>query len=146
MRLESCEEFNIEKFIKNINGKWKEEKKQLQEQLDSITELPSIENQSGVRGTEKSDPTSKQAILRMKIEHDIEDIEWCEKVYEMAKQRLPDTERELFNGFFESKGKKAMWKFVEEQCEKNHTTQSSIYRKRQEILDKYKDIVETLYL
>lgn len=133
MRLESCVHFDTELFIKNLKT-WKEEKRRLQLELESMPELPSVENKSGVRSTDVSDPTSRQAIRRIEIENEIEDIEKCERVYEIARKHLTPEELAVFKVFFEPKD--PIWKEIDRFTRGNYTCRMNMYRDRRKILEK----------
>ena len=55
MRLESCRRFDTEKFIKNLR-EWRKDREKLLAELESLSELPSVNNESGVRSSEISKP------------------------------------------------------------------------------------------
>ena len=133
MRLETCRHFDTEMFIKQLK-KWEKEKEKLQEQLDNISLLPSINNDSGVRGTDISDPTSRLALKRLELIEQIEDIEECERVYEVAKGFLTPEELEIFKVFFEPK--EPIWRGIDRYAQGNYTCRMNVYRQRRKILDK----------
>lgn len=138
-RLENCNHFNAEEFIKN-QKKWKKEKKRLLMKLDAISEIPSIENKSGVRGTGISDQTARQAILREPILQDLKDIERAEEAYNVMKSKLTDDEKEIIEGFFESR--KPNWLFVSKWEKSHYMSQTSVYNERKRILKKIESIMD----
>lgn len=133
MRLESCRHFDTEMFIKQLKV-WRKEKEKLQEQLNDITLLPSFNNESGVRGTDISDPTSRLAIKRLSIIEQIEDIEQCERVYDIAKSHLTPEELDIFKVFFEPK--EPIWRGIDRYAQGNYTSRMNVYRRRRKILEK----------
>lgn len=133
MRLESCNHFDTERFIKNLKL-WKKEKERLKQELESIPELPSVRNDSGVHSTEISEPTARIALKRLEIIEQIEDIERCERTYEIAKGYLTPAELEIFTIFFEPK--EPIWKGVDRYAHGNYTCRMNIYRERRKILEK----------
>lgn len=142
MRLQSCKHFNPEEFMKNLKG-WRKEKERLQDELDSISELPSINNITGVRGSEISDPTSTQALRRMKLQIEIDDIEICEQAYEYAMTKLTQDEQDIIKGFFEPK--MPIWRFVR-QWEKEHFVGTTmVYKARRLALKRFGEIIEEVY-
>ena len=143
MRLEDSKHFNAEEFIKNLK-KWRRDKEKYLSLLDEIPELPSISNDSGVRSSEISDPTARQAIKRMEIESEIEDIERCEEAYEYAMNKLEESERELMRAFFEPK--KPIWREVEEYTQKHYISPMTMYNQRLKVLKKFAQIIEKKYL
>ena len=138
MRLESCKHFDTELFIKNLK-QWRKEKEKLKQELESISELPSIRNESGVRGSDISDPTSRQAIRRLAIIEQIEDIERCERAYELAKTHLTADELKIFLMFFEPK--EPIWRGIDRYAHENYTCRMNIYRDRRKILEKLDKII-----
>ena len=138
MRLQSCVHFDTELFIKNLK-EWRKEKERLIQELESMSELPSISNESGVRGTDISDPTARQAVKRLEIIEQIEDIEQCERVYEIAKKHLTPEELAVFNVFFEPKD--PIWKEIDRYARGNYTCRMNMYRDRRKILEKLDTLI-----
>lgn len=139
MRLESCRHFDTEKFIKHLK-EWRKDREKLLTELESITELPSVNNTSGVRSSEVSKPAEKLAVRRIEIETEIADIDECIGVYEYAKAQLSPEEKEVFTRFFEPK--KPIWKEIDEYTHGNYTNRIEMYRRRWRILDKLDKIIE----
>ena len=133
MRLESCRHFDTELFIKQLR-KWREEKKKLQQALDDMPMLPSANNESGVRSTDISEPTARLALKRMQITDEIEDIERCEKAYELAKSRLTPDELEVFQIFFEPK--KPIWVAIDEYSGGNYVCRGIVYQRRRKVIER----------
>ncbi len=142
MRLQGCKRFNPEEFLKNLNG-WREEKKRLQEELNSMSELPSVNNITGVRGSDISDPTSAQAFRRMKIQKEIEDIEICEQAYEYAMKKLTQDEQDILKGFFEPS--MPIWKFVRKWEKEHFVGTTLVYKARRLALNRFSEIIEETY-
>lgn len=142
MRLESCRRFDTERFIKQLKV-WREEKKKLQEKLESMPLLPSTQNESGIRGGDVSDPTARLAIKRLEIIEQIEDIERCEKVYDLAKARLTPEELEIFQLFFEPK--KPIWKAVDDYSGGNYVCRGIVYKRRRLLLEKLDRIIGSYF-
>lgn len=139
MRLESCRRFDTEKFIKNLR-EWKKDRERLLAELESMSELPSVNNESGVRSSEISKPVEKQSVQEIDIESEISDIDECIGVYEYAKAQLSPEEREVFERFFEPK--KPIWKEIDEYTHGNYTNRIEMYRRRWKILAKLDKIIE----
>lgn len=139
MRLESCRRFDTEKFIKNLR-KWRKEREKFLAELESLSELPSVNNESGVRSSDISKPVEKQSEQEIDIESEISDIDECIGVYEYAKAQLSPEEREVFERFFEPK--KPIWKEIDEYTHGNYTNRIEMYRRRWRILDKMDKIIE----
>ncbi|MDT3386256.1 MAG: hypothetical protein LIR46_00590 [Bacteroidota bacterium] len=125
-------------FIKQLKV-WREEKKKLQEQLDSIPLLPANQNESGVRGSDVSEPTAKLALKRLEIQDQIDDIERCEKVYDIAKARLTPDELEILQIFFEPK--KPIWKAIDDYSGGNYVCRGIVYKRRRLLLEKLGRII-----
>ena len=142
MRLQNCRHFDTKLLIKNLKD-WRKEKKKLMDELASISELPSIENKSGIRGTDISDPTSSLAIRRETIRREIEDITLAEEAYEYGKSQLTEEELEVFLRFFEPK--KAIWREIEEYTGSNYICRVNMYKERWKILDKMDELIEKKY-
>ena len=133
MRLESCRHFDTELFIKQLKV-WREEKKKLQEKLDAIPLLPSTTNESGVRGSDISEPTARLAMKRIELLDQIKDIEKCERAYDLAKARLTPEELEIFQMFFEPK--KLISTAVDEYSGGNYVCRGIVYKRRRQVLEK----------
>ena len=143
MRLESCRHFDTEMFIKQLKI-WGKEKERLKERLEDIPLLPSLNNESGVRSTDISEPTARLALKRLEITEQIEDIERCERVYEIAKSHLTPEERELFEMFFEPK--EPIWRAIEKYEREKYTSRMNIYRERRRVLKKLDEVIATEFL
>lgn len=143
MRLESCKHFDSEEFIKNLK-KWRIEKEKYIEQLEALSELPSVDNKSGVHSSEISDPTAKQTMDRLRLEFEIEDIEWCEEAYRYGMGKLSEEERELLLMFFEPK--KPIWREIEDYTEKKFISRMTTYTRRRDAIRKLNNIIEEKYL
>ena len=139
MRLESCRHFDTEKLIKHLK-EWRKEREKYLAELEGMTELPSVNNPSGVRSSDISRPTEAQAVRRIEIETEIADIDECIGVYEYAKAQLSPEEREVFTRFFEPS--KPIWKEIDEYTHGNYTNRIEMYRRRWRILDKLDRIIE----
>lgn len=132
--LESYQRFAPVDFIKDLK-RHEKRKKKLQIMLEEMTELPSIDNKSGVRSSKISDMTANQAIRRAEILEEIEEIERCESAHRYALSQLTDEELELFNGFFNPKI--PIWKFRTQWGEKHYMGDSLVYKNRKRVIEKY---------
>ena len=139
MRLESCRHFDTERLIKQLK-EWRKERERLIAELEGISELPSVNNPTGVRSSEISKPAENMAVRRLEIETEITDIDECIGVYEYAKAQLSPEEREVFTRFFEPT--KPIWKEIDEYTHGNYTNRIEMYRRRWRILDKMDKIIE----
>ena len=139
MRLESCRHFDTERLIKQLK-EWRKEREKLIAELEGMSELPSVNNPTGVRSSEISKPAENMAVRRLEIETEITDIDECIGVYEYAKAQLSPEEREVFMRFFEPT--KPIWKEIDEYTHGNYTNRIEMYRRRWRILDKMDKIIE----
>jgi hypothetical protein len=139
MRLESCRHFDTERLIKQLK-EWRKEREKLITELEGMSELPSVNNPTGVRSSEISKPAENMAVRRLEIETEITDIDECIGVYEYAKAQLSPEEREVFTRFFEPT--KPIWKEIDEYTHGNYTNRIEMYRRRWRILDKMDKIIE----
>lgn len=139
MRLESCRRFDTERFIKNLR-EWRKEREEFLAELESLSELPSVNNESGVRSSEISKPAETQAVRIIEIESEVSDIDECIGVYEYAKAQLSPEEKEVFERFFEPK--KPIWREIDEYTHGNYTNRIEMYRRRWRILEKMDKIIE----
>ena len=139
MRLESCRRFDTEFFIKRLK-EWRKDREKLITELNSISELPSVNNPSGVRSSNISKPAEAQAVRKIEIEAEIADIDECIEVYDIAKAHLTPEENEVFNRFFEPT--KPIWKEIDEYTHGNYTNRIEMYRRRWRILEKLDRIIE----
>ena len=139
MRLESCRHFDTELFVKRLK-EWRKDREKLLAELESMSELPSVNNPTGVRSSEISKPAETQAVRMIEVMTEIEDIDECIEVYEYAKAQLTTEEREVFERFFEPK--KPIWKEIDEYTRGNYTNRIEMYRRRWRILAKMDRIIE----
>ena len=139
MRLETCRHFDTERFIKNLKY-WREEREKLLAELESMSELPSVNNPTGVRSSDISTPAEAHAVRRLEIVDEIDDIDECIGVYEYAKAQLSPEELEVFTRFFEPK--KPIWKEIDEYTHGNYTNRIEMYRRRWRILAKLDRVIE----
>lgn len=128
MRLESCTHFDAEMFIKLVNKDWKREKKRLQMEREKFSELPAINNETGISSGKVSDLTADMAANLIYIDSEIAEIERCERLYAKCKEKLSPVEKDVLELFFEPK--MPIWKAIDRYAEKNFTNRSHVYRLR----------------
>lgn len=141
--LESFSHFNAEEFIKELK-RLRKEKKKLQKKLEEISELPSIDNKSGIKGTEISNPTLNQVIKREKIREKIDEIERMERAYSYAKSKLTKDEKKLLEGFFESRSPN--WRFVSKWQGEHYMGSTKTYTERKRVLRKIEALLDDYLL
>ena len=139
MVLDEYKRFNAEMFLKGRKSRL-EEKKRLQGQLDALSELPSVDNKTGVRSSVPSDPTANHAAAELELINRIEDIDICEEAYEYGMSRLTEDEQKLIKGFFEPK--MPIWKFVRKWENEHYMGTTSVYKERRLALEKFSSEIE----
>ena len=140
INLNDYESFNAEKFLRKRQDRL-EEKHRLEQKLRSLSPLPSINNESGVRGSDISDSTASRAAQELEIIDQINAIEECEMAYDYAMERLSPDEREVIKGLFEPH--MPIWKFRHEWSQRHFMGDTMFYRERSRILNKFGEIIET---
>lgn len=139
MKLTDFVGFNAEKFLSSRN-RWLEEKKKLEMMLVEMSELPSHNDESGVRGSDISDPTQRQASRIVEIKEKISEIDTLEEMYHKSIRSLSEESQFLVKVFFEPEMEQ--WKFVRAAERKYGCRRSRIYEKRREAIDKIAEYVE----
>ena len=139
MKLTDFVGFNAEKFLSSRN-RWLEKKKELEMALAEISELPSHNDESGVRGSGISDPTQRQTSRILEIKEKISEIDALEETYHKAIESLDEEGQFLIKGFFEPKMEQ--WKFVRLAERKYGRKRSRVYDKRREAINKIAEYVE----
>lgn len=143
MTLESYNHFNAEEFVKSLK-RMRKTRKRLVEELESVLELPAVDNNTGVKGSSISDPTARQAVRRTEIDAKIAEIDACLNAYSYAKSKLPEDEREIIELFFESKD--PIWKGVERYMEGHYVCRDKVYRLRRVALANLGTIIASKFL
>lgn len=143
MILESYKHFNAEEFVKSLKTLRKTRRK-LVEELDAVSELPAIDNKTGIRSSTISDLTARQAIRRAEIESEIAEIDVCLSAYDYAKNKLPEGEKEVIELFFESK--EPIWRGVERYTTKHYVCRDKVYRTRRIALANLGTIISNKFL
>lgn len=141
MRLESCFHFDTEMFVKKLKD-WKREKKGLEQRLESIQRMPSPMTESGIRGTEISNPTLRIAEKELEILEEIKDIERCEQIYDRVKKLLTPEELQIFCIFFEPKVPIGI--AVDNYAHGNYTCRMNVYRQRRKLLKKMDVLIASM--
>lgn len=141
-RVNDYRPFAITKFLKDSRH-WAERIKKLEQELEDLSPLPSVNNESGVRSSEPSDMTAKMALRRLEIAAEIEELRYNEEMLRYALKRLSEDERELINGFFFPK--KAKGVFVWEYGRNHGMSERRVYTERDNVLRKLGDIVDEVY-
>lgn len=131
--------FNSARFLKN-SRKWDEELKQLQDALDSITEIGGACDDPG-HSSDISKPTERTSLDRMEIESRINVLKLYKRALTYCMRVLSDYDKVLIDGFFFNAG--SIQTFVELWCKENgYTNRTYCYRDRRIALDHFADAAE----
>lgn len=142
INLDEFKSFDSENFLRG-RSKRLEERQKLEERLTALTPLPSINNESGVRGSDISDPTSVMASQEMEILDKIDSIDECEQAYNYALNQLYPEERELILSI--SEPKMSVWKFRIQWSHENFMGDTMFYKERERVLRKFGELID-LYI
>ena len=134
--------FDIIAFLKDSKD-WNNELERLKNELDNISELPSVDNPSGVRSGRTADLTPQTALRELKIAAEIEEIRLNKEMLKFAKKSLTEREKALLEGFFFSHRQKGV--FVDEFGKKYGICRDYVYDERDKVLKKMQNIIEKEY-
>ena len=134
--------FDVVKFLKESRG-WEEEKKRLQEELDSITEIQGKDN-SPVRSSRINDTVSSVAAARERIQNDIDRIEYYEHALDFAIRYITAAEKEVIELFFFGRG------YISARVDKfsfeHAICRSDVYSLRRQAIDHLSRIITRRFL
>lgn len=131
-------EFNIVRFLADSRH-WKDQKKKLLNELDCITEIKGQSDSVPSKNKTISDTTADTAVERIRLENQIQRIEYFEDVLERSRSMLSDEQNEVLNAFFFDGGYISY--NVDILAEKRNTTPRTIYRIRRETLEILRKII-----
>lgn len=134
--------FDVVKFLKESRG-WEEEKKKLQEELDSITEIRGKDN-SPVRSRRINDAVSSVAVARERIQNDIDRIEYYEHALDFAMRYITESEKEVIEMFFFGRG--YISALVDKFSLKHAMCRSDVYSLRRQAIDHLSRIITKRFL
>lgn len=134
--------FDIIGFL-NASKSWKVKREILEQQLEDISYLPSSNNETGIRGSNISEPPYSITLERQKIQAKIDEIKANEAMLDYGMKRLAKDEIELINGFFFPK--KRIGVFVQEYGRKYGIRERGVYDKRKYVLEKLRMEIESKY-
>ena len=134
-------QFNIKQFLKDSSG-WEEKIQSLQEELDNMPELPAVKN-SEVHSGNISNPTMQNALRRLKIQSEIEELKLNREMLNYAFKALTEDERRLIDGFFFPKKPKTI--FREEYGREHGLNKDYVYAERDRVLEKMRMVIESEY-
>ena len=132
--------FDIRAFLK-ASRYWDEDIKRLQTELDNLSELPAISNESGVHSGNVSDLTAQTVLKMLKIQADIEEILLCKTMLDYALKRCTEDEMRLIKGFFYPR--KPIGIFVQEYGLEHGLGKNLVYAERERVLDKLRMLIES---
>ena len=134
--------FDTEAFLK-ASKDWDEDLRKLREKLDNMPELPSVNNESGVRSSDISDMTYQMALRRLKIQSEIEELLLNKEMLRYSLRLLTEDERALVNGFYFPKKKIGV--FVQEYGQSHGMSDRKVYYERNRVLKKIGLAIESEY-
>lgn len=132
-------EFPIRKFLKE-SKKWDDKIKKLKEELESMSELPSVDNQTGVRSGNISDLTGQTALRELKIQAEIEELLLNKEILRHGINTLTEDERALYDGFYNPK--KRIGVFVEEYGKAHGMCDRTVRYEKDRMLEKLRITIE----
>ena len=138
----SWQHFDILSFLK-ASKDWDDDLKKLQTELDNISYLPAGGNESGVRGSDISEPPYRIAVRELEIQAEMEEILLNKEILKYALNKLTEDEKDLINGFFYPK--KRISVFVYEYGRRRGLSKTLVYDERTKVLDKLRRIIEAEY-
>lgn len=134
--------FDILAFLKESKH-WDKKLKTLQDELDGISYIPAGGNDTGIRGSDISEPPYTITVQELQIQAEMEEIKLNKEMLKYALKQLTEDERALIDGFFYPK--KTMRVFVREYGAKYGLSDTLVYDKRTKVLDKLRRIIEAEY-
>ena len=134
--------FDTVMFLKD-SKRWGKRKKQLRQRLESMSELPSVDNPSGVRSGAISKPTQRQALERLEIEEELAQIELQEEMLRYGLGGLNENDKELIVGMYLSSKRNGI--VVHEWGRKNGLNKDYVYGELHRILRTMGDRIEEKY-
>ena len=134
--------FDIKSFLK-ASRHWRRDRERLEEELNNILYLPSVNNESGIRSGNISEPAAKTALRSLELQAKIEEILLNETMLDYALNQLTADEKTLINGFFYPR--KTIGVFVHDYGRKHGLCKDYVYAERERVLEKMRRIIEREY-
>ena len=134
--------FDAVSFLKDSKN-WEEEKRRKQEELDSITELPGMSNDSPSRSGKISDTVFNVTAQRERLEFEISRLNTYQKALCYARKMLSEAQNEALDVFFFRSG--YIPPLIEKYGLKHALCRSDVYKVRREALDELSRIIEERY-
>ena len=133
-------QFNIYKFLDD-HRKFKAIKKKLEAKLDAISLLPSKTDDTGIRGSNKSEPAATIAFRRMAIKDELAEIDRLISLYDTCFGMLTDREQDVITLFYSAQKSTPIKR--QEYCRKYLTNETDLYsRDKPNAVDHFRRLVE----
>lgn len=134
--------FDTRSFLRSSKH-WKEKKEKLQQELDNMSLLPSMDNTTSTHSGNISDLTGKIALRRLEIEAEIDKISRDEEMLRHALNLLTEDEKRLVRGFFFTNNSASS--FVYDYGRNQGICKDYVYRDLNEVLKKMGDAILEKY-
>lgn len=134
--------FDTVAFLKDSKT-WGGKKSKLLQELEFMSELPSVNNESGVRSGKISKPAETMAMRRIKLKEQIEEIERNEEMLRYGMSTLTDSEKELVVGLYISDRRNGI--VVWEWGRKHGLNKDYVYEELHKILREMGDKIEARF-
>lgn len=134
--------FDAVSFLKDSKT-WEEEKRKKQMELESITELPAMSNDSPSRSGKISDSVFNVAAQRERLEFEISRLNTYQQALCYARKMLSEAQNEVIDVFFFRSG--YIPPLIENYGYKYALCRSDVYKARREALDELSRIIEERY-
>ena len=134
--------FDTVAFLKDSKT-WGGKKSKLLQELEFMSELPSVNNESGVRSGKISKPAETMAMRRIKLKEQIEEIERNEEMLRYGMSTLTDSEKELVVGLYISDRRNGS--VVWEWGRKHGLNKDYVYEELHKILREMGDKIEARF-
>lgn len=132
--------FDTKSFLK-ASKKWDDDIKKLENELENMSMLPSVDNKTGIRSGNISDLTQRMAIRRLEIIAEIEELKLNKEMLRYGLNMLPKDSRELIHGFFFSDTPKSI--FAREYGMKHGICDTYVYEERDRVLKEMGRYIES---
>lgn len=135
--------FNTHAFLKESKH-WEEKRREILLKLEEISELPAIDNKTGIKSGKISDLTKQTAMKKIELEGELKKIDRNEEMLQYALGTLDGRERALIDGFYFSRKQRSI--FVWEYGRKYGLCKDYVYAERERILKELGNrIIEKYY-
>ena len=133
-------QFNIHKFLDD-HRRFAVVKKKLVAKLETISYLPSKTDDTGIRGSNKSELTASLAMRRMVIEEEIAEIDKLIELYDTCFNKLTEREQDVIALFFSAERSTPIKR--QAYCRKYLTNETDLYsRDKPDAIDHFRRLIE----